>query len=254
MAAPDPLARSRPWAAALLGVLFASALHGCATTPVGGSRAEAPPTIAAQAAVEMRGQVRGPVPGVGESAEVHVVARGDGAVWASFRRDGGADPPIHEVLIWTTDLALLFDRITLKSTELGAEPGALEAWGARFWSDDALWVLAGLRAGGGSERTRWERTADQWRGRRDEAGLRRPVTEPLPWTETVWRDPSGNVHRLEIRPESYWELPDGRAWPRRLGLEGTDLEARLVVEWEEILWHPALGDSILDPLWEPPRP
>ena len=212
--------------------------------------------------MELRGRVRGPVSGVGEDADLLVVVRGDGAVWAEVRRVPEGGFPVHEVLVWAPELALLFDRRTLKSTELGDVAGDLEAWGGHFVSADALWLLAGLRAERPDDPTVWERRSGQWRGRRtgtaaghsDGLGLRRPVADPMGWTETLWRDAEGTVHRLWAEAEAHVTLPNGMRWPSRLGLEGTDLPARVVVQWDEVRWHPALGDSILDPLWEPPQP
>ena len=237
--------------ALVLGVLSLW-LAGCASSPVGSHR-EHPPALEGFATVELVGALRGPVSGFGSKAEVHAFLRGDGVVRADIRSTEAGGTPVHEVLVWASDVALLFDRRTGRFTDLGEQPGELEAWGGSFRSVDALWLAGGRRPGSPSSPAEWSRRGDEWRGRRDDLGLRRPVREPLLWSEVVWRDPDGGVHRLRADVEGYADV-GGRAWPSRLGVEGTELDARVVVDWEEVRWHSALGDSILDPLWEPPRP
>lgn len=227
---------------------------GCATLSPRTPPASAPAGLAAESAIDLRGTARGPIAGVGDQIDLRVVIRGDGTLWAEMRQESGEGTPVHEVLIWGSDLALLFDRRSLKSTDLGAEPGTLEAWGGRFVSPDALWVLGGLRSSALDDRTVWQWRAGEWRGRRADVGLRRSGEDPLRWSETVWRDPDGQVHRLRVDVGAHTLLPNGMSWPTRLSAEGTDLRARVVVQWDEVRWHAALGDSILDPLWEPPRP
>lgn len=241
--------------AGLAAVVLALA-GGCATTsPRAPQDASGPPVLPAQSAVELRGRARGPISGLGDQVDLRVVVRGDGAVWAEIRQQPDEGAPVHEVLIWATDLALLFDRRTLRSTDLGAEPGTLEAWGGQFVASDALWVLAGwASAEPPDDLIEWQWQSGEWRGRREQVGMRRSGEGPLRWSETVWRAPDGQVHRLRVDVESHTLLPNGMAWPTRLSAEGTDLRARVVVQWDEVRWHPALGDSILDPLWEPPRP
>jgi hypothetical protein len=259
---PDRAGRwspASPRAAVGVTLVLAVLSAGCArisAPPTGDHAPDEPPSLPPASAVELVGHIRGPVSGLGDRAALHVVVRGDGAVWASIRRDPGPQgPAVHEVLVWAEDLALLFDRRTLRATELGQVPGEIEAWGGRFVGADALWLLGGVQPPGAGTATGWEKRSDQWRGRRGaEVGLRRPARDAWDWSEAVWRDSLGSVHALRAHAEVYTRLPEGRAWPSRLGLEGTDLDARVVVDWSQLRWHPALGDSILDPLWEPPRP
>lgn len=228
-----------------LALILATA--GCATTRGGGRSVPPPLSEARSGGVELVGTARGPLPGMGPEARVHAFLRNDAAarVEVRYRPEEGA--PVHEVLVWTHDTALLFDRRTGRFTDMGERPGRFEAEGGSFEVADLVWVLTG-RVVGGTDHG-WERSDGEFRRRGERRGWRRPVTRPLEWSELVWRA-GGEVRTIRTEVEAH-EGSGSDALPRRLRIDFPGLEAPVVVDWSRIRTVPAMGDSILDPLWEP---
>ena len=230
----------------LVLIVAALLLAGCARTPAHGPD-EAPPWLASDVlgAVEWAGQARGPLGVLGPRASLHVFTRADGALRAEIRYTPEGGPPVHEVLIWTSETALLFDRRTGRFSDLGARPGRVDALEASFAVFDAIWLLTGHQVSGGPDT--WQRRDDVWRGRAPERGWSRPAARPVPSTRLVWRD-GASVRTLRARVEAH---DDGTGLPRTLRIEGDGLEGPIILEWSRVRPVAALGDSILDPLWEP---
>lgn len=235
-----PRVRTLVAAVVLLGLV------GCASVPRG--TAQRPPGLAdgTLGTLEWRGDARGPLGALGPRAAIHAFLRADGTARIELRYRPADRPPVHEVLIWTDETAILFDRIGGRYTDLGELPGRVEALGAAFQVFDATWLLTGRRVAVPAE-VAWTRRDDEWRGRTADRGWRRGAFEPVTWTELVWRD-GETIRTLRASVEAY---SGEESWPRVLRLEGAGLKAPIVLEARSVRFHAAQGDSILDPLWDP---
>ena len=242
MSSPD---RRRYVVFAVAAALIVTA--GCATTRGGGEVAPPPLSGTRTGGVELRGTARGPLPGMGPEARVHAFLRNDASARVEIRYRPEGRAPVHEVLVWTADTALLFDRRTGRFTDMGERPGRFEAQGGSFEVGDLVWILTGRTVG---NRARpWERAGDEIRRRGERRGWRRARSRPLEWAELVWRV-DDEVRTIRTVVEAH-EGPGPGALPRRLRIGAPGVEAPIVVDWSEIRTVAALGDSILDPLWEP---
>lgn len=231
---------------ALRAGLVTALLAGVACAP------PAPPALDGQphpqAGVRLRGEVRGPLPGLGPGVELDLWMRADRVLRADLRTEG-EEGPRHEVLLWTPEVAWLYDRRRLRAAELGPEPGQIEALGGLFRVEELWWVLLGRGDARWLPEASWEAVDGEKRGSAPQKGYRRPVGPRSAWGEVVWRDPERNVHHL--RAERFdWEETALGPLPTRLEWEGSDLEGRATLRWR-VENHAALGDSVFDPLWEP---
>jgi hypothetical protein len=167
---------------------------------------------------------------------------------ADLRFDGPRGPR-HEVLVWTPDAAILFDRHRLRSTALGDRDGEVDGLGGSFRVAEIWWMLLG-----GQERqllpeAEWRQHGDEWRGRAPGKGYRRPRGEDPAWVEILWRDEARRVHVLRAQRRQSRRVGPGN-FATRLDLVGSDLEGLVRLEFDRIE-ATALGDSVLDPIWEP---
>jgi hypothetical protein len=240
-------------AAALLWGLWIGTF-GCATSrserPTGQSPGGGPGGLGtAGSALYLDGELRGPLPGWGPRVDLEIWLREDGWLRADLRAEAESGPT-HEVLLWTPDVALLLDRREGRFTTLGDSAGVVDALSTGFRVEEAVWLALGIAVGDLARPGSWERVRSEWRYRADDRGLRRrDGTHGVRWTELVWRESSGQVHRLRADVRELEITPWG-AVPRSLALEGTDLEGRALLDWR-IQPIVALGDSVYDPLWEP---
>ena len=231
-----------------LVVLLGALVSGCGTTPRSTGTSGPPPLAQTPlGGVELRGVARGPLSGFGPEVDLHAFLRADAALRLELRYRPEDGPPVHEILVWTDEVALLFDRRRGRFTDLGDVPGHVEALGTAFRAEEALWLATTRRPL--VPDTDWIRRGDEYRGRLQDHGLRQPVTIPTPWAELVWRQDDA-IRTLRTTVEAL-EGRGATALPRRLRLESEALEGPVVVEWSEVTSFEALGDSILDPLWEP---
>jgi hypothetical protein len=239
---------------ALIGwlVCLELGLVGCARPSLDLARPPADSTLDDGAAgLVLRGAATGPLPGLGPRLE-----------FAAWMRPGvdlradlsfvGPSGPTHEILVWTPDAAVLFDRRRLRYTSLGESPGNLDTLGGSFHVGELWWLLVGGQEQGLLPSASWRRDRGQWRGKAAEKGYRRPVGEDPGWAELIWRDDDGRIHTLRAWRRQTLRLGPGQGTlATQLDLEGSDLEGRVRVRFDEF-GATVLGDSILDPLWEPP--
>ncbi len=214
-----------------------------------------PLTVSADApgsALYLRGDAKGPLPGMGPSVEIEFWIRADGWLRGEFRYELPDGRAAHDVLVWTPDVALLFDRVRGGLDPLGESPGVLEAQGAEFRVEHLVWLGLGrwLAAADAS----WHWTQSQWRG--EWAGLAMRTldadrNERPGATELVWRDEDGKFLRLTARVVSEVSTPWGPI-PTELSVDGDPLEARTVVRWD-VQAIENMDDTSFDPLAEPPR-
>lgn len=245
----DPLG----WiAGGLLGILL-----GCSGSgpPVRTASRPLPASLqvegGASQALHLRGEARGPLPGLGPEVEIEAWLRADGWLRAELHYLLPDGRPAHDGLIWTPDLALLVDLRRGGLTVLGERPGELEAEGARFRVEHLVWLGLG-KAVAGAQDASWSWTGGEWRGRLDGMGLRagaRNDRDRPAWTEVAWRGAEGETRALRAE----MEVEEPTAWgpvPRELHLDGDLLEARVFVKWDvQMVASP--GDTLFDPLWRP---
>jgi len=240
----------RPWRGVRYALLIG--LASCASSIAERPRADGElpgASLPVGSALHLRGELRGPLPGWGPRVQIEAWLREDGWLRADLRTPAERGTT-HEVLLWTPEVALLLDRQAGRFTELGDSAGRIEALGTDFRVEEAIWMLSGRALGELARPGSWEWVRAQWRYRGPDRGLRSLQRGgELRWTEMVWREDDGRVHRLRADVEELQATPWG-AVPRALSLEGTDLDGRALLRWqiEPIV---ALGDSIYDPLWEP---
>ncbi len=195
------------------------------------------------------GRATGPLPGMGPQLDLRLWAWPGRSLRAElgFETDRG---PVHEVLVWTPRAAVLFDRRHLRYTRLSEEPGHLDAFAGTFAVGELWWLLLGDFDCLLLPEVEWRQVRGEWRGRGPRKGYRRPVGEDPGWTEVIWRDLGGEVHRLRAHRLESLGLGGARL-ATAVDLEGTDLPSRVRLRFDAVR-AVALGDSILDPVWEPP--
>jgi hypothetical protein len=177
--------------------------------------------------------------------------RADGWIRAELRYELEGRPA-QDVVVWTPDAAFVVDRRTGRLTMLGDRPGTVEAVGAAFRVEHALWLLLGREAPGSAGGGAWQHRRGEWRCRMGELAARgrpRRSGAAMGWTELAWRSADGPLRAVtaELRhPES---TPWGDV-PGELVLDGAGLAARATLRWR-VRSIPAPGDSLFDPLWQP---
>lgn len=199
------------------------------------------------AALHLRGSVDGPLGGLGPSLHFDAWIF-DGSLRADLRYEEDGRPR-HEVLLWTQQSVLLFDRDRGGLTELADGP-TLPAWGASFPLEALFWLCLG----------RWPDTSETplfaREGRDLEAswsglllgGRLVDRSNHLNRTSLSWSE-DGQQRRLSALLEAQESLAAGRI-PRRVRLDGDSLEMELLLSIEsEIVENK--GDGVLDPLREP---
>lgn len=231
----------------LLGTLLFWGLGACGTAHVG---VDSGATAGSMAETDLvtRGKAAGPLPGLGPELRWQAWLRPGRDLRADLRFEGPRGPR-HEVLVWTPDAAILFDRHGLRSTALGERAGEIDGLGGSFRVDEIWWMLLG-----GQERRLlpeavWHQQAGEWRGRAPGKGYRRPRGEDPAWVEILWRDEARRVHVLRAQRRESRRVGPGY-FATRLDLVGSDLEGLVRLEFDRIE-ATALGDSVLDPIWEP---
>lgn len=201
-----------------------------------------------QAGLRLDGALSGPLPGLGPRVDLDLWMRADQAVRADLRMEG-EEGPRHEILLWTPQVAWLYDRRRLRYAELGPRPGTLEALGGRFRVEELWWVLFARGEERWLPQVEWTNEGDEIRGSAPKRGYRRPQGPRPAWSELLWLDAEDEVHHLRAEYLGWQESPLGPV-PTRMAWEGSDLEGRVSLEWT-VQGFSALGDTIFDPLWEP---
>ena len=220
------------------------ALAGCHR---GGAEVDptVPPALpSSEAALEgwrLRGELRGPLPAWGPRVRLEVWARSDG--WLRAELDlPDLEPPRHEVLIWSPEVALWVEFPSGRIRNLGERAGELELEGGAFRVEDVFWLLLG-QLPGATSRFQWTHEDGQWRGRSDRVGLR--AADSGAWTEVAWRTERGVQHlRAAVEERGSGGIP------QRIGLTGSTLEGRAVLQWSSE-FVVMMEDTVFDPLWRP---
>jgi hypothetical protein len=197
-------------------------------------------------ALHLRGRLTGSFPGLGPDLRLEAWLRGDGWARLDLRYEDD-EGPAHEVLLWSRNSCLLFDAHTGRMAELGDGGGGLEALGNRFELRDAVFLLSGLDVRyPGDEEAEFVGDARRSRAVRPSGVLSRDAGT----TRLTWRADEGVTHYIQATYNDQFRT-DWGPWPLRVEFSGTDLAAAARLHWEAPGPIVALGDSILDPLWEP---
>lgn len=241
----------------LLTALLGAMLPACAahTAPVAGEPSERDFTLAAvdtATGLRLEGELRGPLLGFGQGLALTAWVRADGWIRAELRYELEGRRA-EEVVVWTPDAAFIVDRRTGRLTLLGDQPGTIEAAGAAFRVEHALWLAFGRQAPSSAAAGSWERRRGEWRGRLGNVAARgrpRRSGTAMGWTELAWRAAgAGPVRAVTAELRRPAATPWGDV-PGELVLDGAGLAAKATLRWR-VQSVPAPGDSLFDPLWRP---
>lgn len=229
-------------------------LSGCAAlqarTGAGADGQQLPPalllTLPEGAALRLSGSVEGPLAGLGPSLIFDLWLRG-----AQMRADLHYEEegrPRHEVLLWTPENVLLFDRDRGGLTELGAD-GRLPAWGTAFSLESLLWL--GLGRWPSDRPLAFQREGRDWAAIDGELRLHgRSVDRSghLSQSSIRWQQ-DGATRELSAVFEAQMGMLDGKI-PQRVRLDGDDLEHEVQLRISSQVVE-NVSDSVFDPLTDP---
>jgi hypothetical protein len=208
-------------------------LCGCAPRAVLRTGVAPPPQmtlhLAQGSALALRGQLRGPFAGLGPKLRFAVLLVGDGRARADLHYELRGRPQ-HDVVLWTREGVLSFDRTRGGLHELG-EGAALEFAGAKLQLGHVVFLALGrsLPEAAGL----WCQRGSRWQAQRDGIEMRSRWQDDLGRSqqqELRWRA-GGDERRLTayVRASNATALGE---LPQRLELSGHGMRGRLHLELE----------------------
>jgi hypothetical protein len=223
----------------------------CTADGQSGSERELPPelklSLPAGAALHLSGSVEGPLGGLGPSLRFDAWFA-DAQLRADLHYEE-EDRPRHEVLLWTPQSVLLFDRDRGGLSELSSAH-ELPAWGAEFSLASLMWICLG-RWPGDTSVPRFQLDGRDWSAREGLLEIHGRAVDrsgQLTRSSLRWMEEGG---KRELSAIYEVQLPMlGGQIPRRVRLDGDDLEMEIQLRLDVQVVENA-SDSIFDPLADP---